>query len=316
MSDARMHVEEIATDASLVHRLLAAQFPAWAGLSIVPVPSAGTDHALYRLGDDMVARLPRIHWAVGQAEMEILWLPRLAPFLPLAIPQPLAQGEPGEGYPYTWSIHRWIDGECATTARITDELQAARDLARFITALQRVETSPGALSRPPGSPRGEPLAMRDARTRDAITALRGSLDPTTVTAAWEASFAAPEWSGPPVWIHGDLLPGNVLVQEGRLNAVIDFGCVGLGDPAVDVMAAWTFLSAESRPEFRAALAVDDATWARARGWALSVGLIALPYYQDTNPTLAGVAQRAINEALADAPSPRGRSASRTRTAPD
>ena len=125
------------------------------------------------------------------------------------------------------------------------------------------------------------------------------LDADAVTAVWEAALQAPAWRGPPVWIHGDLQSGNLLARQGRLSAVIDFGCLGVGDPACDVMAAWMLLSAETRDVFRAALQVDDATWARGRGWALSVGLIALPYYQSTNPVLAGIARRAIDEALAD-----------------
>jgi len=141
--------------------------------------------------------------------------------------------------------------------------------------------------------------MRDTRTRDAIATLRGALDADAAPAVWDAAIEAPAWRGSPVWLHGDLQSGNLLVVQGRLSAVIDFGCLGVGDPACDVMAAWIFLSAETRDVFRAALQVDEATWARGRGWALSVGLIALPYYQDTNPVLAGIARRAIREALAD-----------------
>ena len=261
--------------------------------------SAGTDNAIYRLGDDMAVRLPRIHWATGQVEKEHEWLPRLAPLLPLAIPVPLAKGMPGEGYPWHWSVYRWLEGENATIERIADPRQAATDLAQFIAALQRIDPTGGP---PPGahnSFRGVPLAMRDAPTRAAIAALRGTLDTDAVTAAWEAALRAPAWRGPPVWIHGDLQSGNLLAQRGRLSAVIDFGCLGVGDPACDLMVAWTLFSAETRDVFRAALPVDDATWARGRGWALSVGLIALPYYQNTNPVLAGIARRAIDEVLAD-----------------
>lgn len=299
MSAGKMHVDEVDTGVSLVIRLLSAQFPQWADLPIEPVPSAGTDNALYRLGDNMVARLPRIHWATEQVDKEFQWLPRLAPFLPLAIPTPLAKGAPDAGYPWHWSVYRWLEGENATIERIADSRQAAIDLAQFIIALQRIDATGGP---PPGSHnsyRGEPLAMRDARTRDAIAALRGAIDADAVTAVWKAAIEAPAWQAPPVWLHGDLQSGNLLAVQGRLSAVIDFGCLGVGDPACDVMAAWMFLSAETRGVFRAMLQADDATWARGRGWALSVGLIALPYYQNTNPVLAGIAQRAIDEALAD-----------------
>ena len=299
MSAGKMHVDEVDTNVSLVVRLLTTQFPQWADLPIEPVHSAGTDNALYRLGDDMAVRLPRMPWATGQVDKEHQWLPRLAPFLPLAIPIPLAKGNPGEGYPWHWSVYRWLEGENATIESVANPRQAATDLAQFIAALQRINATGGP---PPGthnSSRGEPLAMRDTHTRGAIATLRGTLEADAVTAVWDAAIEAPAWHGPPVWLHGDLQSGNLLAIQGRLSAVIDFGCLGAGDPACDVMAAWIFLSAETRDIFRAALQVDNATWARGRGWALSVGLIALPYYQSTNPVLAGIARRAIHEALAD-----------------
>jgi len=298
MSAGKMHVDEVDVDVSLVDRLLAAQFPQWADLPIEPVHSAGTDNALYRLGDDMAVRLPRIQDATGQVDKEHQWLPRLAPLLPLAIPVPLAKGTSGEGYPWQWSVYQWLEGENASIERIADPGQAARDLAHFITSLQQIDPTNGP---PPGSHnsfRGEPLALRDSETRAAIATLHSTLDADAATAAWEAALQAPAWDGPPVWIHGDLQSGNLLVERGRLSAVIDFGCLGVGDPACDLQVAWNLLSSQTRDVFRAALPVDDATWARGRGWALSVGLIALPYYQSTNPVLADISRRAIDEALA------------------
>ena len=295
----KMHLDEVDTDVFLVRRLLAAQFPQWADLPIEPVLSAGTDNAIYRLGDDMAVRLPRIQWATGQVDKEHQWLPRLAPLLPLAIPLPLAKGRPGEGYPWQWSICRWLAGENATIEEFADPRQSATELAQFIAALQRIDPTGGP---PPGahnSFRGVPLALRDPETRAAIATLHGALDTDAATAVWEAALQAPVWSGPPVWIHGDIQSGNLLAQQGRLSAVIDFGCLGVGDPACDLIVAWNLLSAETRDVFRSALPVDDATWARGRGWALSVGLIALPYYQTTNPVLAGISRRAIDETLAD-----------------
>jgi aminoglycoside phosphotransferase (APT) family kinase protein len=294
-----MHADEVDTDTSLVGRLLAAQFPQWADLPILPLHSAGTDNAIYRLGDDMAVRLPRIHGATGQVDKEHRWLPRLAPLLPLAIPIPLARGTPGEGYPWHWSVYRWLEGETATIERIADPRQAALQLAQFIAAMRRIDPTGGPPPGPHNSSRGEALAVRDTRTRAAIATLRGTLDIDAVTAAWEAALQAPAWRGPPVWIHGDLQSGNLLARQGRLSAVIDFGCLGVGDPACDLIVAWNFLSAETRDIFRAALAVDDAAWARGRGWALSIGLIALPYYQRTNPVLAGISRYAIDEVLAD-----------------
>jgi aminoglycoside phosphotransferase (APT) family kinase protein len=295
----KMHADEVDTDVSLVGRLLAAQFPQWADLPIEPVHSAGTDNALYRLGGDMAVRLPRIQEATAQLEKEHRWLPHLAPLLPLAIPVPLGKGTPGEDYPWHWSVYRWLEGENATIERIADPRQAASELAQFIAALQQIDPTGGPPPGPHNFFRGVPLAMRDSPTRAAISSLHGTVDAEAATAAWEAALQAPAWPGPPVWIHGDLQSGNLLAQQGRLSAVIDFGGLGVGDPACDVMVAWTFLTVDTREVFRAALPVDDATWARGRGWALSFGLIALPYYQSTNAVLAGIARHAIDEAVAD-----------------
>jgi aminoglycoside phosphotransferase (APT) family kinase protein len=295
----RMHADEVETDASLVRRLLAAQFPRWAGLPVEPVPSAGTDNALYRLGADMVVRLPRVAGATGQVEKDRHWLPRLAPRLPLAVPVLLAEGKPAGGYPFPWSVYRWLRGEDATeSGRISDLRRAAEDLARFVAALQDIDPTGG----PPAAEhglRGVPLATRDAETRGAISALRGLIDADAATAAWEAALQAPGWGRPPVWFHGDLLPGNLLVQRGRLSAVIDFSGLGVGDPACDLMVAWSLFTGESREAFRAALGVDDATWARGRGHALSWALIFIPYYLETNPVGVAGARRAVEEVLAD-----------------
>jgi aminoglycoside phosphotransferase (APT) family kinase protein len=301
VSAAKMHADEAPTDAALVRRLLTAQFPHWAGLPIKPVPSAGTDNALYRLGEDMAVRLPRIPSAVGQVEKEQRWLPRLASHLPLAIPTPLAEGSPGDGYPYPWSVYCWLAGENATLERLADPRQAARDLAHFITALQQIDPSGGPAPGAHNSGRGAPLAPRDAETRAAIAWLHDNdmLDGDLLTTAWKASLQAPVWDGPPVWLHGDLQSGNLLASHGRLSAVIDFGCLGVGDPACDLMVAWTLLPADARDVFRGELPVDDATWLRGRGWALSFGLIALPYYLTTNPVLAGIGRYAVDEVLAD-----------------
>lgn len=294
-----MHADEVETDGSLVTRLLAAQFPPWSRLPVEPVPSAGTDNALYRLGSRLAVRLPRIQRAAGQVEKEHLWLPRLAPQLPLAVPVPLAKGRPGEGYPWSWSVCPWLDGENATLERMADLRQAATDLAQFIAALQQIDPTGGPLAGAHNFFRGVPLALRDAPTRAAIAALRGTLDGDAATAAWEVALQAPPWHRAPVWVHGDLQAGNLLAVGGRLSAVIDFGGLGIGDPACDLIVAWNLLSADARQVFRAALGTDDDTWARGRGWALSFGLIALPYYQSSNPVLAAIARRAIAEVLAE-----------------
>lgn len=299
----KMHADEIDTDATLVRRLLATQFPQWAGLPITPVAAAGTQHALYRLGGAMVVRLPRVCSSAGQLDKEFQWLPRLAPHLPLPVPSPLALGAPGVGYPWRWSIYSWLAGANATAARIADLDQAARDLARFIAALRQINPAGGPLPGEHNFFRGAPLTTRDAAVRAALAQLHGVLDTDVADTAWQDCLQAPEWSGPPAWIHGDLQPLNLLVHAGRLSGIIDFGGLGVGDPATDLMVAWHLLTAASRAIFRAALAaegmVDGAMWARGRGWALSIGLIALPYYHITNPGLANVARRTIAEVLAD-----------------
>lgn len=295
----KMHLDEVDTDVELVRRLLAAQFPLWMNLPIEAFASAGTDHALYRLGVDMVVRLPRIESAAAQVDKEQRWLPRLAPLLPLATPVPLVKGAPGEGYPWNWSVYRWLPGEPIAVDRLADACQVAEDLAQFIAALQRIDSTGGPFPGEHNSFRGEPLATRDMETRAAIIALGDVIDASAAGAAWEAALRAPVWSGNPVWIHGDLQAGNLLARDGRLSAVIDFGLLGVGDPACDAMAAWTLFSGASRSAFRAALRVDEATWARGRGWALSFGLIALPYYQSTNLSLAAIARRTVAEVLVE-----------------
>jgi aminoglycoside phosphotransferase (APT) family kinase protein len=295
-----MHADEVDIDMSLVHRLVAGQFPELSELAIEPVLPWGTDNALYRLGDDMVLRIPRTERTSEALEKERRWLPRLAPQLPLAVPVPLGTGKPAEGYPFAWSIYRWLEGETATVGRIVDLDQAATELAGFIAALRRIDPSGGP---PPGEHnvlRGEPLVERDAAVRSSIPSLRDEIDVNAVTAAWEAALDAPAWHHPPVWIHGDLDGRNLLVHRGRLSAVIDFGCLGVGDPACDVMVAWKVLSVDTRAIFRAALAVDDATWARAHGWALSQALGALSYYTiETNAVLVLEARRWLAEVFAD-----------------
>jgi aminoglycoside phosphotransferase (APT) family kinase protein len=298
MPTERMHADEVDVDASLVCRLLAAQFPRWAGLPLQRVRSGGTDNAMFRLGGDLVVRLPLLPAAVAQVDKEQRWLARLAPRLPLAVPIPEARGVPGEGYPWPWSVYRWLDGEEATAD--LDGRGAAVALGRFLAALQAVDPTDGPRAGPHNGFRGGPLARRDAATRAAIAALHDVVDPAAATAVWDAAREAPVWAGPPLWIHGDLIPGNLLAHRGRLSAVLDFGCLGVGDPACDGMAAWTFLDADTREEFRAAAGLDDATWKRARGWALSWGLIALPYYRESNPVLAGRARRAVDEVLGEA----------------
>ncbi|MGP3633412.1 aminoglycoside phosphotransferase family protein [Streptomyces sp. 24-1644] len=296
MTVTKMHADEVDIDAPLVGRLIAAQFPQWAHLPVTPVRSAGTDNAMYRLGEDMAVRLPRIPGAAGQVAKEQRWLPHLAPHLPLAVPVPLGLGGPGEGYALPWSVYAWLDGENVYDSPLTDEPEAAVRLGRFVAVLRTVDASGG-----PAGFRGGPVSSRETDVRAAIRDLGadGTVDADLATAAWESAVRLPQWEGEPVWLHGDLLPGNLLARDGRLTAVIDFGGLGTGDPACDTMAAWTLLSSGFRGLFREAVEVDDATWARGRSWALTFGLTAYHYYRVTNPVLAAVGRRAAGEALDD-----------------
>jgi aminoglycoside phosphotransferase (APT) family kinase protein len=273
---ARMHADELEIDGELVGRLLAEQFPDWTDRPLARVLPAGTDNAIFRLGDDLAVRLSRRSGRTEPGGKELEWLPRLAPQLPLEIPVPVAQGKPTAEYPWYWDVFTWVEGETAPVERI-DPVQAARDLAAFVAALQGLDRT-GA---PPG--RGIPLAERDPDFRYWLTRFDGG---SWVEAEWERALSAPPWDGPPVWHHGDLDARNWLVRDGRISGVIDWGAMGVGDPSCDVMVAWKLHSSAARDAFRAALPTDEATWERARGWALSQAVAALAYYTpENNPTL-------------------------------
>lgn len=286
----RMHADETHIDTALVRRLVAAQFPRWADLPVAPVPSSGTDNAMYRLGDDLAVRLPRIPGAAKDVALEHRWIPFVAPHLPVTVPEPVVRGEPAEDYPHPWSVCRWLPGANPSTG---DETLAA-DLATFVTALREVPTVDDA----PAAGRGCPLANRDEPTRAALAASTSLVDVPALTRMWDEALRLPEWQGDPTWMHGDLSPGNVLVQDGRLTAVIDWSIAGVGDPSVDQIVAWNLLTAAGRRAFRAALAPDDETWLRGRAWALSISIIQLPYYLETNPQLAANSRHVLKEVLA------------------
>jgi aminoglycoside phosphotransferase (APT) family kinase protein len=292
----KMHADEIDTDVALVRRLLAGEFPQWANLAIDPVVSYGTDHDIYRLGDHLAARLPRIGWATDQAAKEAEWLPKLAPHLPLAVPVQLAMGHPAEGYPFEWSVYKWLPGENAN-GTIDDLDQAAVDLAAFVNALRQVDSTDAHPRSARG--RGAPLAELDEQVRRSIAELGDRIDGDATLRAWEESLNATEWDGEEVWVHGDLLPGNLLVVDGRLSAVIDFGGLNVGDPACDLQPAWNVFGGDSRARYRAELQVDDPSWSRGRGWALYQAVSALPYYWDTNPGMIRQASHALAQVLAD-----------------
>lgn len=276
-----MSSEKAELDVEVVRHLVATQFPQWAQRSIRPVEVNGWDNNTFRLGDDMSVRLPSAEGYVLQVEKEQYWLPRLAALLPLPIPVPIAAGHPDASFPWPWSIYRWLDGEVATAASIANMSEFATTLAHFLTAFHQVDATDGLPPGPHNYYRGGSLTVYDQETRNAIAHLEDDIDVTTATEVWEAAVRT-EWSAPPVWVHGDVSPGNLLVKDGRLSAVIDFGCLGVGDPACDLAIAWTFFSGESREAFQEGLRLDGETWARGRGWALWKTLIVLAGQCKTN----------------------------------
>jgi aminoglycoside phosphotransferase (APT) family kinase protein len=290
-------VHKAGITADLAARLVAAQFPQWAGLPVRRVAADGWDNTTFRLGEDMLVRLPSADAYVPQVAKEYRWLPVLAPRLPLPIPVPLAEGRPGCGFARPWSVYRWLEGETAEVAPPDDLGRFAADLAGFLAALERIDPAAGP---PPGEHsfhRGGSLTYYDEQARHALAELRGVIDTESASQVWQAALDA-RWENDPVWVHGDVAVGNLLVQDGRLKAVIDFGCSAVGDPACDTVIAWTLFTGSSRERFRAGLPLDDATWARGRGWALWKAMIVLSGASD-DPEDALATGQVIEEILAD-----------------
>jgi aminoglycoside phosphotransferase (APT) family kinase protein len=259
-------------DASLARRLIDSQFPQWSDLPITEVELNGWDNRTFRLGSELTVRLPSGDWYAEQVEKEQRWLPVLAPQLPLPIPAPVAQGAPEDAYPYPWSVHRWLDGEPAATAPVGDTIEFATTLARFLGVLGRVDATGGPEPGRHNFFRGGPLATYEGEALEALERLADEVPRDDVLRVWEDAMST-SWDRDPVWFHGDVAAGNLLVRDGRLAAVLDFGTSGVGDPACDTVIAWTFLSGASRDRFRAELGVDEGTWSRGRGWALWKALI-------------------------------------------
>ncbi|MDO8410384.1 MAG: aminoglycoside phosphotransferase family protein [Phenylobacterium sp.] len=265
--------ERVKVDEATVATLVAEQFPQWADLPITRVKPGGWDNRTFRLGADLLVRMPAAAHYLAQVEKEQMWLPRLAPGLPLSIPAPMAVGAPGRGYPFPWSICAWIAGETvAAAADGLDHEALAQDLADFLLALHAVDASEGPPAGPHNFHRGGDPAVYDGQTRAAVQALGDQIDGAAALALWDEALAT-RWDRPPVWIHGDVAPGNLLVRNGRLAAVIDFGTCGVGDPACDLAFAWTVLEDAARDTFRQRLGLDDACWLRGQAWALWKALI-------------------------------------------
>ncbi len=280
-------------DVSLVRQLVASQFPDWAHLPIERVEPNGWDNRTFRLGSEMSVRLPSHQRNAAQVEKEQEWLPRLGPLLPLAVPTPLARGVPGHGYPWHWSVYGWLDGDTASVGQIDDLNDFASELARFLRALHQIDSSGGPAPGRHNFFRGGSLEVWEAETRDAIEVLGDHIDRGAVTEVWEAALQT-TWHRDPVWLHGDLVTTNMLVRDGRLSAVIDFGCSGVGDPSCDLAISWMLFSGRSREVFREHLELDASTWARARGWTLWKRVVELA----DNPAYP-VARRVLDELVAE-----------------
>jgi aminoglycoside phosphotransferase (APT) family kinase protein len=290
-----MPTADVIVDEALVRRLLVDQHP---GLSSLPLtdPVIGWDNVMYRLGVDLVVRLPRRLMSAPLIEREQRWLPELAPVLPLPIPAPIRVGRPGSGYPWSWSVCAWLAGAPAATSRPRDRHEAADALGAFLRALHL----PAPADAPENQFRGVPLAARDDAMRARVTQLAGEIDAGSVLALWSDVLALPGWAGPRLWLHGDLHPANILVHEGRVSAVIDFGDITAGDPATDLSVGWMMFDHGARATLRAASGeIDDETWARARGWALALAVAILASSGD-NLVMESIARHTLETALTDA----------------
>lgn len=291
-----MHADQVDVPLALVRRLVDQQFPQWAGEPLAEVAEHGTDHRLFRLGDDLLVRLPVYGGPAHQAARDAEWLPRLAPHLPVEVPVPVALGEPDEDYPFPWSVVPWLPGTTVDRAEL-DPDRLADDLADAVLALRQVDTTDA--PRPEGTSRGVPLEelAGHADVEAEIAEMAHLVDADAALRVWRDALDAGPWTGEPVWLHGDLLEGNLLSDGRRLTALVDFLVLGVGDPALDVMPAFTLFDGPARQRYRAALAVDDATWARAKAWVMLPALTGLEYYAVSAPAFSARARRHLDAVL-------------------
>jgi aminoglycoside phosphotransferase (APT) family kinase protein len=294
----RLHADQVDIDVPTAGRLLTQQFPEFSDLPLRHVPSGGTDNAVFRIGEGLAMRMPLRPRSVDGLLKEVRWLPTVAPHLTLEVPQIVATGAPTEEYPFAWAVVRWLHGEDALTSRFASMRDAAEAIGRFVAELQRIEPVPAPGSE--GFVRGRSLIGRDEAFRAALPKCAGLVDVRRVEQVWDDALSQPDWDGPPVWLHSDLIPGNILLRDGRVVGVLDFGAMCTGDPAYDATAAWSLFDRDHRPLFREIIGVDEPAWCRARGLVVSGGVLALSYYRDTNPSMVAVAHRGISEVLTDA----------------
>lgn len=289
-----LHVGELEIDAELARRLVAARLPELADLPITEVRSTGTVNALFRIGDDLCARLPRLPQWAADLEKEARLLPELALGMTLQIPEPVHLLPASREFPLPWAIFRWIGGRPYADDLIEDERRAADDLAQFVVELRAVDVPIDA----PGAGR-RPLRELDVMTRAAIQQAGDRIDGEAAAAAWDLALRAPVWTGRPRWIHADLLRPNILVRDQQLTAVIDFGSAGVGDPAADIIPAWSVFGTAGRDRYRQRLDSGDGSWERARGVALHQAALIIPYYAESNPEFAASAIRTVEQVVAD-----------------
>ncbi len=288
----QMHEGEVLVDDSTVRALLKDQFPNWADKRLHRIADSGTDNAIYRLGEDLGIRLPRIQWAEAQIKKECRWLPKLAADLPTAVPVPLAEGRPDRGYPFPWLVYPWLEGTSLDRATVDSWDVIAEGVAEFVLALAQLSPAGG----PPPTRRGTPMAQYDEAVQWGISQLDGIIDVDRARHVWQGALEAGDWTGELVWVHGDLLPGNILIGNGRLSGIIDWSGAGVGDPACEAMLAWA-LPADARRLYRRTLKFDDATWARARGWVVEQTVFYIPYYAESLPLAVEQAKGRLHEAL-------------------
>ncbi|MFE7118491.1 aminoglycoside phosphotransferase family protein [Streptomyces sp. NPDC057654] len=297
-----LHEDEIPADETLVRSLLEAQRPEWAGLSLSPA-GAGTDNTMYRLGADLLVRLPRTAGNAESVRKEREWLPRLAPRLSWPIPEPVHAGTPTGDFPLVWSVYRWIDGDVAGPETVRDWAGFGADLAAVVRELHRVDLMGATRADGLSWYRGgglEPCDQWVGGCIDECRALVGAeLDLDALEEMWRAALALPEPAGPHVWLHGDLKPTNLLVRDGELHAVIDFGGLSVGFPDAEHSPLWD-LPPQARRAYWDAANLDDATWARARAWAIAVGVSGIAYYWRTYPAFIAECRARLEAILADA----------------